>query len=503
LNRSISTVFGAVLLGVSEANAQSVPEKQQIHRVNDISQTINAFIHQDGQGFVWIASTDGLNRFDGRNTRIYRPDPQQEGAILGGNIQSDFFETRSGDIWFSTELGINCYRRNRDVFDHYSLSRAGSTHHYVFFLEQDRFLWVVCENKLYKLDTHNTSEPPVLLLDHCYQGRYSVDTNSNGAVTRLYLCFWTTVEGVKIIDFEPQGRVLDSVMVKSADFKVRASLLGAISSTKQDNTLWINTLEGLYEMDLKPSVKVRKVSLPASEQGIATMTKMSETTLLMTGTTGRFYQFNVKNRSFFPIFSQKSNQTINTNQVETCKILQGNYLWWSVRGDGVYYAALSNYALNTSPALALVQSAVWNIYQAENRFYLSGTDSYLLETDAARNHLAQVDGAPYSKLFSDVQGNRWLFSTKGLYSFNHALKRWQLKLFLRDFASFMDINVHRNQLMVACLEGIYSIDLNTLNTQKISNEGAYCLARDPAGNLWQGAYNFIQIWACASGASGE
>ena len=86
---------------------------------NGLSQTINSYVYQSRNGMVWISSVDGLNRFDGRNVKVFKPDDHDTTSIAGTNIQSPFFEDTLGNIWFSTDAGLSVYRQNKGNFQNF------------------------------------------------------------------------------------------------------------------------------------------------------------------------------------------------------------------------------------------------------------------------------------------------------------------------------------------------------------------------------------------------
>ncbi len=62
--------------------------------------SINAMMH-DRKGFLWIGTDDGLNRFDGYQFVVLRPDPSDRYA-LAGNVVTALSEDPSGKLWIGT-----------------------------------------------------------------------------------------------------------------------------------------------------------------------------------------------------------------------------------------------------------------------------------------------------------------------------------------------------------------------------------------------------------------
>ena len=72
-----------------------------------LSQGIIEDIFQDSQGFMWFATRDGLNRYDGRHFLIFRSnrnDPQS----LASNWVLSVAEGKDGKLWIGSD-GLNQY----------------------------------------------------------------------------------------------------------------------------------------------------------------------------------------------------------------------------------------------------------------------------------------------------------------------------------------------------------------------------------------------------------
>ncbi|MBS0420777.1 MAG: diguanylate cyclase [Proteobacteria bacterium] len=83
---------------------------------------------QDGEGFLWIGSQNGLARWDGYHFRIYRADPGTEGALPDNFIQTLLTDSR-GVLWIGTTSGgLARYDREHERFVVYPVGPKGLSH---------------------------------------------------------------------------------------------------------------------------------------------------------------------------------------------------------------------------------------------------------------------------------------------------------------------------------------------------------------------------------------
>ena len=61
---------------------------------------INSVI-QTSDGYLWIATKDGLNRFDGQNFKVFKTDSKTKNALPENYIMS-LYESKSGTLWVGT-----------------------------------------------------------------------------------------------------------------------------------------------------------------------------------------------------------------------------------------------------------------------------------------------------------------------------------------------------------------------------------------------------------------
>ena len=99
----------AVVLALwcSIAGAASPSEKMVFNvlsRDEGLSQVTVNDIFQDSRGFVWFATENGLNRYDGRTLLQFHADPADQSTIAHDFVWS-IAEDGHGDLWMATEGG--------------------------------------------------------------------------------------------------------------------------------------------------------------------------------------------------------------------------------------------------------------------------------------------------------------------------------------------------------------------------------------------------------------
>lgn len=92
------------------ASPQNSPVRfERITEAHGLSQSFVTAVMQDSQGFMWFGTSDGLNRYDGYDFKIFRSDPTDPHS-LSSNFIHCIYEDSRGSIWVGTEGGgLNRY----------------------------------------------------------------------------------------------------------------------------------------------------------------------------------------------------------------------------------------------------------------------------------------------------------------------------------------------------------------------------------------------------------
>ncbi|WP_017257158.1 hybrid sensor histidine kinase/response regulator transcription factor [Pedobacter arcticus] len=104
--------------------AQTSLSERRINVDQGLSNSSINTVFQDKRGFIWIGTHDGLNRYNGKDFKVYRHQFNQTNSI-DGNWVACIAEDKKGKIWVGTSRGLNIYDPVSDSFSHPYLIRNG------------------------------------------------------------------------------------------------------------------------------------------------------------------------------------------------------------------------------------------------------------------------------------------------------------------------------------------------------------------------------------------
>lgn len=114
-------LLNVLMMLLLAAGLQSAYAQQQnisfmnLGSTDGLSSDMVKAILKDKYGFMWFATQDGLNKYDGNHFTTYRHNAKNENSI-SSNQTLALYEDAAGNLWVGTSAGIALYDRKADAF---------------------------------------------------------------------------------------------------------------------------------------------------------------------------------------------------------------------------------------------------------------------------------------------------------------------------------------------------------------------------------------------------
>ncbi|QDK81892.1 response regulator [Spirosoma sp. KCTC 42546] len=134
--------------GSLRAQSFRLPQPQVITDRQGLPQAFVPSILQDKQGFIWVATRDGLCRYDGQRFKVFQPDPDGRPSLSFAGLNQLELD-RHGRIWILSErMDIDVFDPRTETFTNISrqaafrrLVKPGTA--YKFRIDRQDRLWLV------------------------------------------------------------------------------------------------------------------------------------------------------------------------------------------------------------------------------------------------------------------------------------------------------------------------------------------------------------------------
>ncbi len=209
-------------------------------------------ITQDKKGFFWLATSNGLKRYDGVETKTWRK--SEDG--LSEDFVRAIFDTDNA-LWLLTNTqGLNRYDKNSGKFNRYnynpddenSLKGSGG---FALFVDDAGYVWAGTENGVL-----NKLNPETDTFTHYKHVPGEPDSLSPGLITVIFQdssgTLWIGSEGGGLNKLDAQTGKFSHYRHNSSDpFSISGDKIAAILE-EDSHTLWIGTgSNGLNRFDKK------------------------------------------------------------------------------------------------------------------------------------------------------------------------------------------------------------------------------------------------------------
>ncbi|WP_372772233.1 two-component regulator propeller domain-containing protein [Mangrovibacterium sp.] len=517
----------------SSAVGNIVPGNQKIEKfVSEqgfFQNTVHA-ITSDNNGYLWIATPNGLARYDGYSFEHFYHDFHNAESIPGNKVRH-LLNDSAGRLWIATNQGLCIYHTGNEQYVPFTHRILDGT-----FMKEDAQgrVWIGKDSKL-----------------HIFNSKLEITEIEKNCVV---LDFQKELEGEKIVDIEfyndsvfllasPSGiyqvtlneRQPDSFTVRKLSFDYIGN--GISKLIKTDQTIWVGTDNGIYQTLLENNrlTSIRlffNSSKPNQEDQINVQTIFfdKEKNLWIGTKRNGILKYNNETEGFVAYkFDPKNVFGLTSNRINCFYEDVFGVLWIGTAQGGLNkldknQKPFQNYTHNPYDNESLSSNLINDIIEdKKGHIWISFFDNLICrsnnEIDITEGHriqftrqdnqLGKLRNSVVVRLFQDLKGYWWIGCLDGLYFYdetNDKLRKVQLKstdgIFTTQGNRVIE-QINSNQILIGGSH-VYLLDepWNWILDDKPvpvgdslfdigENNSVIAFKKDDFGNLWFGTQNGI------------
>lgn len=524
----------------------------QSHRLfttdQHLSSSLINSIYEDSKGMIWIATEDGLNRYDGSKVSIYKHNTDN-GNSLAHNYVCAIFEDSHGNLFIGSYGGLQLYNYAEDNFSPIATLDGKPFHYNIssFVERQDGELWVLGD--YLSTVTINDKQQPIIKKINVdipiESSSYMIEDDNNN--------IWVS-----------RGEGVYQIQTINGELRCKAHKLDAsVCLCKDDNgNIYAGSLhKGLHIFDPKNGTFINIPYIGNQTLPVKHLFPINAEEILLS-TDGKGVKiYNTRTKAYSDYVFDKSNFDSNTLKVHFAMRDRDENLWFALYQKGVAMIPKASNGFGYIGYKSIKDNiigtcCITSLYRGEKGTLWVGTDNDGIYGLTPDNQL-QIHYAPSETpnsvaaiimtVHEDSEGNLWYGSfidgmgridtrngnriihetltdkegrkiqrvydfeedsnkrlwiaTQGSGLYYYDLRKKQI---FYDQSSNVEINqwiscLHHskthNQLYIGTYGGLYTLDLDNFQVNHVlSRRIVLNIYEDAEGHIWTGGSDGLTIW---------
>ena len=466
---------------------------EQLDNTKGLSNSSVNAIFQDSENLLWIGTWDGLNRYDGNNFKIFRPELNNENSLTNQVILK-IDEDSAGYIWVLTMHGLNRFDKKTNTFKRFYFSRKEkppfselefnmtvSDSKIVFcavkdwgigyfngvdfqlleikslpnnavkkmeFTKKGELLLLLDNNEIYSLKIKTNNQGSKMVSD---VKRVLTDVKDFGILSQNKLCFITLSGNPVLYSFNDK-----------TERKINKNNIHKVISNTKEGLLLQNDL-GYFIIDSYGRIIKNSWIDNLKNKNITTLLQGTEN-IIWTGTDGDglFKKYPLK--KVFNLISKVQVPEIEGGIVRVFLEVDGHSFWVGTKGNGLFRLP-SKFYQNPNESLkyqnfnennSSINNSVFSLFKGEDDLIFVGTDGeginvfdlkkskLIAWSDIVGNELCDYFKSTYS-IYQDERGFIWL-GTNGYGMIRFKILRIGDSLKVSEFKQYLAENGKKGSL---------------------------------------------------------
>ncbi|MFR9591719.1 MAG: two-component regulator propeller domain-containing protein [Rikenellaceae bacterium] len=499
-------------------------------------ETINS-IYQDPKGYIWIATRNGLNRFDGTSVKVFRKEKHNSNSLLSNNVR-DIVNGDNGILYLMFNDGVSKFDTRTQTFETIFNDSPLA-------IDYNEDVYIAYRNSIAIFENIKTGVKPIfnfedeqisikaILRDR--SGRMWIGTRANGIytierdgelihrvqsseVTNIFeddngdIWVGTWVDGAYHY-IKEQDKLMN--YRKEIYTEIPSNFVRDFASDNQGN-VWIGTSDGLCKYTPQSGI-FQSFQLQKQNSSVWSIIKDHQGNIWFGTYYGGVSWFNPEYSTLkrYEVFRPNSNTPIDIITGRMTEDSKGR-LWICTEGQGLYvYDRERNsyeYIFDNMKDIGIVPSIKSIYYDSEREIiwigtHLRGLFRYDILSKSFKTY-THDPANPYSipsNIIRDIapyKGELMLATFDGVVAFDpdtgRSRKVYEDSAQSRLIAIVSNIHVDHNDLMWMSVEGrglfVYNFKTNSLinythestDPRSLSSNNVSTIVEDYRGNLWFG-----------------
>jgi signal transduction histidine kinase/ligand-binding sensor domain-containing protein/DNA-binding response OmpR family regulator len=422
----------------------------------------------DKNGFLWIGTYMGLNRFDGRQFIAFRHNPLNNHSLSDDYIRSLFID-RNNTLWAGTDNGVlNRYNPSDRTFTRYEMPLGSENRKSIRTITEDHSgnIWAACIEGLVRINPE-TTEMTVF--------RNTVFPGTTGTLETLYIDelgrFWAGFWEGGLFLFDPLNGTFKRFF-NDPEYPELMRISPMVIKEDSRHNLWIGTYNaGLIRIS-HPGQSVTVYSHKKNDSNSLNSNKVKSLEILddkriWIGTEeGGIDLFEPDTGKFSHFMSGiQSDRSVEGESIYTIVKDESNRLWLGSRENGIYYLNAGENPfchINRTEGIAAEEPLVITSFcEDPSQRVWAGIYGDIALVDFSRKMLIpqslNLDETP-NTLAADNKGNIWIGGLRGgIYLYAPEKKTTQAFRFSElEGLKIISFHFEENQAFIG-LEGKFAV----------------------------------------------
>ena len=400
---------------------------------------------QDNEGYMWIGTADGLNKYDGIEFTVYKYNKKDTTSLSSGYINC-IYEDKQNNLWIGVSNGLCRYNRDKNNFERISYNdnhnrKFGNSVNVIFEDNSNNF-WVGTRDGfgLFLLDRENKR------FTTCFEDSSGLNVLNfcSGICQDKNGMLWFSFEETRNLGIIKYNAVTNTTTRYSAQdpiYKLKENSIQCLFVDNQNN-IWIGYYSsGIDVLNLQTKTITSYLNIINNHNSLSNNTIFSiaqnkEGKVLIGTNGGGMNVFDPNTKLFYQYSASESDNSLLSNVVQKLYISRDGIVWIACWGGGV------------------------SIYDKRfERFTLYKQN---------KQDINSLDGSSVTCFTQDLNGNIWVATDGGGINLFHPSKR--------------NFTRHRS---------------DSKNPQTLTSDKVLALEKDYKGGLWagmwQGGLNYFKI----------